>query len=278
MCMWKRCHFCQQVQNTTKTDETEKHVRAVGCSVYMRKMCVRWGVLCAEPSRYHEARQPRTTSRYAAAQTALRSCRATGDHPGLISPAQWRVSPITRVLKNKLHVPEAFHCTSLAQQEHVRGGHRQHSLTCARTRLLRVGTRKVLVARARFRRLGGGRPSPPHDHERAHQQHVPWPTFHLHQHAAVGTQPVRPGTCPSSSRVTSTRMALKSKTGQVSPMEEAFARSPAPWPTQGTSPRWGSGATKWIECCGLRRLPHTQNKWKMQKTWRLRHQTLSRLA
>ena len=54
---------------------------------------------------------------------------------------------------------------------------------------------------------------PLHDHERAHQPQVRWPTFHLHQLAAVDMQLVRQGVRASSSRVHSTRVRTQEQNG-----------------------------------------------------------------
>ena len=96
-------------------------------------------------------------------------------------------------------------------------------------------------------------------HFHFHQPQVRWPTFHLHQLAAVGMQPVRQGVRASSSRVTSARVptvakqarVLRSK--QLSTVPHSVANTKH-WPMMGTKrhPR--------PESCGFLHLPHTQNK------------------
>ena len=66
------------------------------------------------------------------------------------------------------------------------------SLYVLAKRLLGMGTQKFGCT-GRVSDTSGGRPRPYHGPERAHQQRVRWPTFHLHQPSLRGPQPVRPG-------------------------------------------------------------------------------------
>ena len=97
-----------------------------------------------------------------------------------------------------------------------------------------------------------------------HQPQVRWPTFHLHQLAAVGMQPVRQGVRASSSRVTSARVPTVAKRArshqskQLSPVPH-FVANTGHWPMMRTKrhPR--------PESCGFLYLPHTQNKWRSKQ-------------
>ena len=97
-----------------------------------------------------------------------------------------------------------------------------------------------------------------------HQPQVRWPTFHLHQLAAVGMQPVRQGVRASSSRVTSARVPTVAKQArllrskQLSPVPHSVANT-WHWSMMGTKrhPR--------PESCGFLYLPHTQDKWRSKQ-------------